>query len=175
MRQRRLSPVLIVLVVVPVVAVVVAVVAVLKFAGGGGAPVSTATHAAGATVKDSWFTFRVADVRTRKAVTGVGGDATAKGTFVLVSLDVTNHDDKPWTVFADDQMLRAAGQSYGIDERATADVDQGSQMGLPGSLNPGEKRQIIVAYDVPAGTVPQAIELHGAPKSHGVTVALPAR
>jgi hypothetical protein len=174
MRQRRVNPVLIALVVVPVIVVAVAVVAVVKVAGGGGAPASAATHPAGATVKDSWFTFQVAGMRTRKSVTGGGGGVTAKGTFVLVSLDVTDHDDKPWTIFAEDQKLRAAGGTYAIDTRATVDVDNGPEAGLQKNLNPGDKQRIVVVYDVPTGTVPQAIELHGAPKSHGVTVALPA-
>jgi hypothetical protein len=147
-----------------------ATVVVIAVAGGAKSPI----HPAGATVRDSWFAFRVAGVQARKRVTGGGGDATAKGRFVLVSLDVTDRDDKPWTVFADDQKLRAAGKTYGIDVRATVDVDKGPDVGLQKSLNPGETKRIVVVFDVPTAAAPQAVELHGAPRSDGVLVALRA-
>lgn len=151
--------------------IAVTAVVVVAVAGGGG----SATHPVGATVSDSWFTFRVTGVQTRKRVTGVGGATTAKGTFVLVSLNATNHDDKPWTIFTDDQRLRTPGNTYDVDTRATMDLGEGPEPGLQKNVNPSETVPITVAYDLPTGTTAQAIELHGAHGSHGVTVALPTR
>lgn len=150
--------------------VAAAAVVIITVVGGDGA----AMHPADATVRDSWFAFRVAGVQTSKRITGDRGAATAKGTFVLVSLDVTDRDDKPWWVFEGDQKLRTAGKTYTADARATMVVDKGPEVGAPKNVNPGETKRIVAVFDVPTGTAAQAIELHGTPRSKGAVVALPA-
>ena len=59
--------------------------------------------------------------------------------------------------------LKADGTTYNIDDEATFYLDSGLA-----ELPPGGQADVSVAFDVPAGTVPQAIELHGDPMSPGV-------
>ena len=174
-QRRRTSPALIILLVVMAVGALIVAAAVVMVAGGGGAPAGAATHPAGATVTDDGFTFHVAGVKLREHIKSDAGDTdTAKGQYVLVSLDVTNTGNKPRFVFADDQQLRAGGKTYAVDTTATVDSDKGDEVGLPEKINPGATERIVVVYDVPAAATPEAIELHGAQDSGGALVALPA-
>jgi hypothetical protein len=142
--------------------------------GCGTPPTNAATHPAAAPVTDADFTFQVTDVTTARRVRGDGGTTTAKGRYVLVHLLVTNSGRKPRFVSADDQTLRAGDKIYKLNVEATVDADKGPEIGLPEKINPGAAEEIVVVFDVPAGTTPQAIELHGSAASGGVTVALPA-
>lgn len=173
--RRRTNPLLIgfiILLGLGLVAVVAVV--IIAAAGGGQSAASEPTHPASSTVTDAPFTFHVTKVEAKKRVKGDGGSATAKGTFVLVHLAVTNGASKPRFVGSDDQKLQAGGKTYAFDLNATVEVDKGPEIGAPEQINPGATEEIVVVFDVPAGANPEAVELHGSASSGGVKVALPA-
>jgi len=63
---------------------------------------------------------------------------------------------------------QAGGAEYSADSEATFYTGGGAI-----GVNPGDQADIAVAFDVPPGTAPEAIELHGDPMSPGVEVPLP--
>ena len=65
------------------------------------------------------------------------------------------------------QKLKAGGTTYSIDDEATFYLD-----GSPAELNPGDTADVAIAFDVPPGTTPDSLELHGDPVSAGVDVPL---
>jgi hypothetical protein len=65
------------------------------------------------------------------------------------------------------QKLKAGGSTYSIDDEATFYLNSGVA-----DLNPGDTKDVAIAFDVPPGTTPDSIELHGDPISSGVEVPL---
>lgn len=95
-------------------------------------------------------------------------DKTAVGEFVVVHMSVTNTGDEPATFLGTFQKLTAGGEVYSIDDEATFYAG-----GSLAELNPGDRADVAVVFDVPPGTDPEAIELHADPLGAGVEVPLP--
>jgi hypothetical protein len=82
-------------------------------------------------------------------------------------MTVTNIGDLPVTFLGTLQKLKAAGNVFDIDDEATFYIGGGLA-----ELAPGAQADVSVAFDVPPGTVPEAIELHADPVSPGIEVPL---
>jgi hypothetical protein len=95
-------------------------------------------------------------------------EKTAAGQFVVVHMTVTNPSPDPATFIAMFQTLHAGGTTYQVDDEATAYLD-----GTFADLPPGGSQDVSIAFDVPAGTAPESIELHVDPTTPGVQVPLP--
>ena len=134
---------------------------------------SEAPAGIGTEVRDGDFAFVVTGVEPGVKQLGEGAWSTrAQGEFVLVRVTVTNVGTES-TMFSgtNQKLLDAQGREF--------DADSGSAvMYLPDSesflnqINPGNRVNATVVFDVPAGLAPTAIELHDSMFSGGATVAL---
>ncbi|WP_282783043.1 MULTISPECIES: DUF4352 domain-containing protein [unclassified Nocardia] len=135
------------------------------------APPENDVAPAGSAVRDGQFEFVITNVE--QGTTRVGGrfwGEEAKGEFVLVSVDISNVGKRAQTYFGSDQVL--------IDDQNRefeASFSANSALNDYGShedLNPGHKVSVVIAFDVPVGVVPVAIEFHDSMFSGGARVAL---
>ena len=95
----------------------------------------------GAQGSDGDYTFSVAGTETGDTITSTVSDAvetTADGMYYVVYLNVTNTGTSPLTFVATFQQLSAAGQTFPLDDTATAflggtiaDIAPGSQVETP--------------------------------------------
>ncbi|MFI2838587.1 DUF4352 domain-containing protein [Mycolicibacterium sp. PDY-3] len=92
---------------------------------------------------------------------------TATGKFVLVKLTFLNNGQSPATFLSDQQILTAGGQPYSPDTEATFYLN-----GISAVLYPGEPVQVTVAYDIPADSNPEFIQVSGDLGSPGARIAL---
>jgi hypothetical protein len=141
--------------------------------GSGGETITTSESptnapAAGA-VTDGNFSFQVTDVETAPSVKSqdTPAEKTAQGQFLIVHMSVTNTGAMSATFLGTLQKLKAGGTMYSIDDEATAILH-----GTVADTNPGDNTDVAVAFDVPPGTTPEAIELHGDPTTPGVEAPL---
>ena len=118
----------------------------------------------GSAVRDGQFEFQVLGTTTAKTVDGGLFNSTAQGTYVVVTLKVTNTGDEARRCSPTNQRaFDAAGRRY--------DADAGpSSWGE--DINPGNSIEITVAFDVPVGTTLTQLELHDSMFSGGVKVGL---
>ncbi|MBF6171802.1 DUF4352 domain-containing protein [Nocardia blacklockiae] len=131
----------------------------------------TSVRPAGSEVRDGKFGFAV--TRVDPPVTTVGDNEylrrNAQGEYVLVHVDVTNIGDKPQTYFGENQKLvDNQGNLYTNDTMAEMNVNKD----LVTEINPGNKISVVLAFDVPVGTAPAAVEFHDSAWSGGVRVAV---
>ena len=128
----------------------------------------TSVPSAGA-VTDGNFSFQVTDVETAPSVKSqdTPGEKTAQGQYLIVHMTVTNTGAMSATFLGTLQKLSAGGTTYSIDDDAT-----GYLHGAVADTNPGDSTEVAVAFDVPLGTKPDSIQLHGDPTSPGVQVPL---
>ncbi|HYZ68493.1 MAG TPA: DUF4352 domain-containing protein, partial [Mycobacterium sp.] len=117
---------------------------------------------------DSGITFAVTDVATAPSVKYQDApvEKTAQGEFLIVRMTVLNSGDTPTTFLGTLQKLKAGGATYSIDDEATFYLDGGLA-----ELNPGDTKDLALAFDVPQGTTAESIELHGDPMGSGVEVS----
>ncbi|WP_233213589.1 DUF4352 domain-containing protein [Mycobacterium hubeiense] len=126
-------------------------------------------------MRDGKFEFRVLDVARAATVSDPTGNpymtVSAQGEFIVVTLSVTNIGDQPQSYFGQNQkLIDASGREYGANTQADMYMnDTGT-----GEINPGNSIQVRVAFDVPPGTTPAALELHDSMFSGGVSVRLGA-
>jgi hypothetical protein len=118
---------------------------------------------------DAGITFAVSGVQTAPTVQNEDApvEKTAQGEFVIVNMTVLNSGDAPTTFLGTLQKLKAAGAVYNIDDEATFYLNGGLA-----ELNPGDTADVGLAFDVPPGTVPEVLEVHGDPVSPGVDIPL---
>ena len=118
---------------------------------------------------DSGITFAVDSVETAPSVKYQDApvEKTAQGEFVIVHMTVLNSGDAPVTFLGTLQKLKAAGTTYSIDDEATFYLNGGLA-----ELNPGDSADVGLAFDVPPGTVPETLEVHGDPMGAGVDLPL---
>ncbi|MGB0972922.1 MAG: DUF4352 domain-containing protein [Mycobacterium sp.] len=95
-------------------------------------------------------------------------EKTAAGEFAVVHMEVTNTSDEPVTFLGTFQKLMADSTVYSIDDVATF-YTGGSLV----ELDPGDRADIALVFDVPPGTDPETIELHADPLGPGVELPLP--
>jgi hypothetical protein len=87
--------------------------------------------------------------------------------FYVVYVNVSNTGTSPLTFVATFQKLAAAGQTFALDDEATAFLG-----GTIATVAPGDKVETPLVYDVPAGTAPDTIQLRADPVSPGVELPL---
>ena len=92
---------------------------------------------------------------------------TAAGEFVVVRLTLLNNGELPATFLADQQVLTAGGQIYNTETESTFYLG-----GISAVLNPGEPVDVAVAFDVPPGTAPESVQVHGDLGSPGAVLPL---
>lgn len=130
---------------------------------------------AGSAVRDGKFEFQVTTVANAKTVSDPTNNpymtANAQGEFIVVTMRVKNIGDKPQSYFGDNQkMIDAQGREYGASSEAGMYMNTG--VAVMGEINPGNSIAVKVAFDVPPGTAPAAMQLHDSMFSSGVKVAL---
>jgi hypothetical protein len=124
----------------------------------------------GAEGKDGDYSFSVAGTETGDTITSTVSDSvetTADGMFYVVYLNVTNTGAAPLTFVATFQQLNASGQTFPLDDEATAFLG-----GTIAEIGPGEQKETPLVYDVPVGTEPSTIVLRADPSTAGVELPL---
>ena len=131
-------------------------------------PTETQAPAGGESV-DGPLAFTLTGVETGNTVTSTDApvEKTAQGEYVVVRLTVHNTGDAPAQFLGTLQRLHAGGTTYNIDDEATFYVGGGFV-----EIPPGGEAVVGVAFDVPPGTVGEAIELHFDPLSPGIQLPL---
>jgi hypothetical protein len=123
-------------------------------------------------VRDGKFAFTVTGVETANTTGDPSNSfmqATAQGTYVIVSMTVHNIGNESQSFFAANQKLfDSAGREYSPDSQA----DMWRNKQIQTDINPGNSVQAKVAFDVPPGTQPTTIQLHDSMFSGGVKVSL---
>lgn len=129
----------------------------------------TTASGSGAQASDGGLTFAVTGVETAPSVQSQDApvEQTAQGEYAIVHLTVSNSGDQPATFVGTFQKLKAGGTTFSIDDVATAYLN-----GTVAQLNPGDTSDVAIAFDVPPGTTPESLEVHGDPISAGVEVPL---
>ncbi len=126
----------------------------------------TSTPSAGgdATVGD--FVFSIASTDTGDTITSPIDDSVVKaatGEYYVVYVNVGNNGASPLTWLSVLQLLSDGNQTYPPDVEASAALT-----GTENTINPGEQLETALAFDVPVGTTPTSIQLHGLPGDPGV-------
>lgn len=111
-----------------------------------------------AEVRDAALAFQVTEIEPPvKSL----GPATAAGEYRVLTVLVRNTDDEPRSCAGCDQTL--------VDDRGR----EYPAAAIPSSaVPPGDTVTVKVAFDVPVGTVPAVLEVHGSQSSAGAKVAL---
>jgi cytoskeletal protein RodZ len=124
----------------------------------------------GAQGSDGDYTFSVASTETGDTITSTVSDSvetTADGIYYVVHLNVANTGTSPLSFVATFQQLSAAGQTFPLDDTATAFLG-----GTVADIAPGSQVETPLVYDVPVGTQPDSILLRADPASPGVELPL---
>ena len=127
------------------------------------APVGEGTAAEGD------LTFSVASTDTGETVaspTDESAQKKANGQFFVVYLTVANTGSSDASFPVALQVLNADGTTYSPDEEASSFLGGGEA-----TVKPGARLEVPVAFDVPVGTSPSSIQVHGV--DGGVGVELP--
>ena len=129
----------------------------------------TTASGSGAQATDEGLTFAITGTEIAPTVQYQDApvEKTAQGEFVIVHMTVLNSGDAQGTFLATLQKLKAGGTTYSIDDEATAYLN-----GTWADLNAGDTADVAIAFDVPPGTTPESLEVHGEPMSAGVDVPL---
>lgn len=129
----------------------------------------TTASGSGSQATDEGLTFAVTSTEIAPTVQYQDApvEKTAQGEFVIVHMTVLNSSDAQGTFLATLQKLKAGGTTYSIDDEATAYLN-----GTWADLNAGDSADVAIAFDVPPGTTPESLEVHGGPVSAGVEVPL---
>jgi len=95
----------------------------------------------------------------------------AQGQFVLVNVSVTNIGNEP-QAFSGTEAKAFDNQGREFTASTTAAIYLPSSNSLYTAVNPGNKVDGKIVFDVPVGTALTSIELHDSMFSDGVTVKL---
>jgi hypothetical protein len=130
----------------------------------------TTASGSGAQASDGGLTFAVSGVETAPSVKYQDApvERVAQGEFIVVHVTVRNSGDAQGTFLATLQKLKAGGTTYSIDDEATAYLN-GTWADLPAA---GDTADVAIAFDVPPGTTPESLEVHGDAVSTGIDVPL---
>lgn len=135
------------------------------------APPTSDTAPAGAAVRDGKFEFRVTAVDPPVQTVGDNPflQTTAQGEYILVHVSVSNIGDRAQTYFGSNQKLfDDQGKQFENDIVAEINLHDHSAT----TINPGNTIDVVLAFDVPAGTVADTLQLHDSVFSGGAKVAL---
>jgi hypothetical protein len=129
----------------------------------------TTASGSGPQASDGGLTFAVTGVETAPLVQYQDApvEKTAQGEFLIVHMNVLNSGDQPATFLGTLQKLKAGGTTYSIDDEATFYLNDGLA-----ELNPSDSADVAIAFDVPPGTTPESLEVHGDPISAGAEIPL---
>jgi hypothetical protein len=128
----------------------------------------------GDAVRDGKFEFTVTKVQP--GVQRVGGQygEEAQGQFVLVHVTVENIGDRSQLFDGEAQKLfDKSDREFSADTLAAVYLEESKS--LYNEINPGNKVEGIVVFDIPKDVEPTKIELHDSVFSDGVTVDLERR
>lgn len=131
------------------------------------------TAPAGSPVRDGKFEFVVTKIEPGLKTVGTNPylQKQAQGQYVLVHTTVTNIGNVPRSYYGGNQtLIDDQGREFTNDTMAEVNVNDSSVIGA--DINPGNKLSVVIAFDVPAGAVPAAIEFHDSAFSGGAKVAL---
>jgi hypothetical protein len=92
---------------------------------------------------------------------------SAAGEFVVVRLTLLNKGELPATFLADQQVLTAGGQTFNPETESTFYLG-----GISAVLYPGQPVDVAFAFDVPPGTAPESLLVHGDLASAGTVLEL---
>ncbi|CAM3488470.1 DUF4352 domain-containing protein [Isoptericola cucumis] len=130
------------------------------------------TAAIGDAVRDGKFEFTVTDVED--GVESVGDEylsETAQGQYVLVHVTVENIGDESQMFYSGNQYAYdGKDREYSADDEAGIYLDDSEA--FLNDINPGNKVEGVVVFDVPEKSGLTSIELHDSAFSDGVTVDL---
>ena len=138
---------------------------------------SAATAApAGSAVRDGKFEVQVLNMTKAKQASSPDGNqfmiAKPQGEFIILNLNIKNIGDEQQSFFTDNQkLIDTNGRQYGSSSEADMYLNSGGGSSYA-EINPGNSVQALIAFDVPVGTVPKALEVHDSMMSSGSTVAL---
>lgn len=123
-------------------------------------------------VQDGTFSFVVND--TEAGVSEVGGDflsEEAQGEFIIVDVTVENTGDSA-EYFSDSgqQLVDDEGKEYDADSEAGIYIEDNES--LLEKINPGNKIDVKLVFDVPEGVEPTTLVLSESVLSDGVEVSL---
>lgn len=123
---------------------------------------------AGATDGPLSFTVDGVEIGPKVVMSDAPLEKTANGVYMVVHMTVANVGTEPAPFVATFQKLQASGVIYPLADEATAYLG-----GTAATLDPGATTVVSIAFDVPQGSVPELIELHGEPGGPGIQVPLP--
>lgn len=92
---------------------------------------------------------------------------SASGEFVVVRLTLLNNGELPASFLADQQVLTAGGQTFNPETESTFYLG-----GISAVLYPGQPVDVAFAFDVPPGTAPESLQVHGDLASPGAVLPL---
>lgn len=126
----------------------------------------------GTPVRDGKFEFVITSVEPGTPEIGEAPLTTkAQGQFVLVNVSVTNIGNEPQAFSGSDtKAFDSQGREFTASTSAAIYLPSSNSLYTP--INPGNKVDGKVVFDVPAGTTLTSIELHDSMFSDGVTVQL---
>jgi serine/threonine protein kinase len=119
---------------------------------------------------DGDFTFAVASTDSGDTVTSSTDSKTQKkanGQFFVVYLTVTNTGSAEASFPSSLQVLDAGGTTYSPDEEASTYLG-----GWKVTVASGAQVEVPLAFDVPVGTTPTSIRVHGTSDGEGVELPL---
>jgi hypothetical protein len=122
----------------------------------------------GATDGPLSFTVDGVEIGPKVVMSDAPLEKTANGVFVVVHMTVANVGTEPASFVGTFQKLQAGGVIYPLADEATAYLG-----GTAATLDPAATTVVSIAFDVPPGSVPEFIELHGEPGGPGIQVPLP--
>ncbi|MGW2661053.1 DUF4352 domain-containing protein [Nocardia tengchongensis] len=127
----------------------------------------------GTEVRDGKFGFTVNQVETGVKTVGTNPylKKDAQGSFVVVHVSVSNTSGKPQTYFGSNQKLYdVQGRQFSNDTMAEMNVNDQSVIGA--EINPGNRLDVAIVFDLPAEAEPQVIEFHDSMFSGGAKASL---
>ncbi|MGH3740601.1 MAG: DUF4352 domain-containing protein [Micromonosporaceae bacterium] len=128
----------------------------------------------GKPVRDGGFEFVVSDVACGETRVGNILSAPANGQFCIVNLSVRNVGDEAARFYDNDQRaIDSAGRSHQLDPAAGASAN-GDAEPFTGAIDPGEKLQGSIVFDIPEDAELVELRLRASGLGSGVTVKLRA-
>ncbi len=138
----------------------------------GGTPATNTPQSAPGVGTDGAMQFTVRGISTASAFGNGYMASTAKGVYVVVSMTVKNISSNA-TGSIDrlntDVLIDSTGRQYDSDYNAASNMGSDSSTG---TLQPGSWAPLKEAFDVPTGTTPKAIVIHGGMGTSGVRISL---
>jgi len=124
-------------------------------------------------IRDGTFAFQPNGVVLTPTVGEGTEKKTAAGTYAVVTVLVTNAGTLPaFFSTAEQKLVDTTGRTYSPDGDADIILNKEANAGLGKFIPPGKQLLFKIAYDLPSGTQPRAIELHESNSSNGVTADL---